>query len=81
MARNFIYDTYKVSVPGDAADSMLVLGNLAIAEARERTKLECTPVEWSAIPIGGEVGDFEVIFKVVRKRADCAKRHTADSRG
>ena len=67
----FVYDYYEVSLPGDifdGEDALERLANLAIDEARERAKLYCIPAEWTAERISGEVGDFEVTFKVRRKR-------------
>lgn len=67
------YDYYTVSVPGDVYDpedpaSMECLGDLAIEEARNRTKLYCSPALWVAERIKGELGDYEVTFRVRRTR-------------
>lgn len=64
----FQYDYYDVCVPGDLSDDMKVLGNQAITEAEQRTKLYCVPAVWTATRISGEIGDFEVKFRVCRKR-------------
>lgn len=63
------YDYYTVSVPGDCYDTREELGQLAIREAEERTKLYCLPCEWTAKLVAGELGDYELSFKVRRKRA------------
>lgn len=63
-----IRDYYVVSIPGDLSDNMEDLASQAITEARERAKLYCVPAEWSATPISGEIGSFEVKFRVVRRR-------------
>lgn len=67
----YVYDYYEISIPGDVfdgEDALERLSHLAIDEAKERAKLYCLPAEWSAERISGEVGDFEVKFKVRRKR-------------
>ena len=67
----FVYDYYEISIPGDVydgEDAMERLADLAIDEARERAKLYCIPAEWTAERISGEVGDWEVKFRVRRKR-------------
>lgn len=68
MSKRFVYDYYTVSVPGDLSDSMEELGQQAIREAEERTKLYCIPCQWSAEPIKGEIGSYKVLFLVRRKR-------------
>jgi hypothetical protein len=68
MAKRYVYDYYEVDVPGDLSDDMTVLAEQAITEARERTKLYCMPALWTATRISGEIGDYEVRFRVVRKR-------------
>lgn len=68
MASKFVYDYYTVSVPGDLADTVEALAEQAITEAKERAKLYCVPAVWTAERIGGDVGDFEVRFRVCRKR-------------
>lgn len=62
------YDYYTVAVPGDLADNMEALAEQAITEARERAKLYVMPATWTATHISGEVGDFEVKFRVRRAR-------------
>lgn len=63
-----VRDYYLVKIPGDIGQSLEGLADLAINEARERAKLYCMPAEWQATHIAGELGDFEVIFRVRRKR-------------
>ncbi len=65
----FKYDYYTVAVPGDLHDNMEALADQAINEARERAKLYAMPAVWTARHISGEVGDFEVKFRVCRKRS------------
>ena len=62
------YDYYSVDVPGDCADDIATLAGYAINEARERARLYCVPAEWSAQLVCGELGDFNVRFRVRRKR-------------
>jgi len=62
------YDYYVVDVPGDCADSIDELGDVAIAEARERARLYCIPALWLARRISGDVGDWTVRFRVCRQR-------------
>lgn len=76
MSRQFTYDYYEISIPGDVCDggtmtdeeSLEYMADMAINEARENAKLYCIPAEWTAERISGELGDWEVIFKVRRKR-------------
>lgn len=71
MAKNFVYDVYDVAIPGDLLGdnaTILELADYAIQGARERTTLYCSPCEWRATRVSGNVGDFEVMFRVVRKR-------------
>lgn len=63
-----IRDYYIVKVPGVAAETLDKLADLAIREARDRTKLYCLPAEWTATCISGEVGSWEVTFRVRRTR-------------
>jgi hypothetical protein len=63
-----IYDYYIIDVPGDCADTIEELADIAILEARERAKLYCMPCDWRATVIEGEVGCFNVRFKVRRRR-------------
>lgn len=63
-----VYDRYMVSIPGDLYDDLEGLGQQAIVEAEARTKLFCIPALWTATLVSGEVGDFSVTFRVVRKR-------------
>lgn len=67
-------DYYTISVPGDCADSMQELGSIAINEARERAKLYCMPATWEAKHISGQLGDWEVSFRVVRTRVKREKQ-------
>lgn len=68
------YDVYTVTVPGDTNDEadrkvwLEEAAGIAINEARERAKLYCMPANWTATLVKGEQGDFEVTFRVVRKR-------------
>jgi hypothetical protein len=64
----YLYDQYTIDVPGDCAETIQELGEIAINEARERARLYCMPANWTATRISGEVGDNNVRFKVVRKR-------------
>ncbi len=64
----YVRDYYLVKVPGDLSDNIQDLGQAAIREAEERTKLYCIPCEWTATKIAGEIGDFEVTFRVRRTR-------------
>jgi hypothetical protein len=66
--RTICYDYYVVDVPGDCADSLEELAEIAIAEARERTRLYCIPANWYAKWICGEIGGWVVRFKVCRQR-------------
>jgi hypothetical protein len=71
MGSNYVRDYYKVAVPGDVFDELnagTLLAELAINEARDRAKLYCVPALWTAKLISGEVGDYEIVFQVVRKR-------------
>jgi hypothetical protein len=71
----FVYDYYTVSIPGDmfigdsSEDQLKQMAQQAITEAKERTKLYSLPSEWTATLVSGEPGDFEVVFKVRRKRS------------
>jgi hypothetical protein len=64
----FVRDYYTVSIPGDLSEEMNDLENQAITEARERAKLFAIPCEWSVKLIKGEIGSYEVVFRVCRKR-------------
>ena len=66
--RRYKYDYYNVEVPGDCADSIEELGQVAIAEAADRTRLYCLPALWTAMLVAGVVGDWVVRFRVCRKR-------------
>lgn len=68
MMKCYKYDYYDVEVPGDCADSLEELGQVAIAEAAERTRLYCLPAFWMAVRVAGDVGDSMVQFRVCRKR-------------
>jgi hypothetical protein len=68
MPKRFVYDYYKVSVPGDCDDSIEALADIAINQAREQARLYCIPCAWNAELVSGELGDFECTFKVTRKR-------------
>jgi len=62
------YDYYDIDVPGDCADTIGDLASIAIDEARERARLWVMPCLWTARHVSGEVGDWIVRFRVVRKR-------------
>lgn len=62
------YDYYDIEVPGDCANSIEELGQHAITEAEERTRLCCIPAQWIATRVSGNVGDCTVQFRVCRKR-------------
>lgn len=66
--KRYKYDYYDVEVPGDCADSLEDLGQIAIAEAADRTRLYCLPALWTATRVSGDVGDWTVRFRVCRKR-------------
>ena len=61
-----IRNHYKVTVPGDCADTLKDLGSIAINEARERARLYCLPATWTAIHQKGNVGGWNVTFNVYR---------------
>lgn len=63
-----IYDYYEIDVPGDCAGEIGELAEIAINEARERARIYAVPAEWTAKRVSGELGDFNVKFKVTRKR-------------
>jgi hypothetical protein len=69
MSSKWVYDYYTVTVPGDLADTLYALAEQAIREAEERTKLYCLPCIWNATRVRGDVGSYEVTFRVCRKRA------------
>ena len=62
------YDYYTVAVPGDLAETVESLGQHAIREAEDRTTIYALLCEWEATRIAGKVGDYEVTFRVRRKR-------------
>ena len=64
----YTYDYYTIAVPGDADDSLESLAGLAIDVAVEGARLYCVPAVWTAEHVSGEVGDWEVTFRVRRKR-------------
>jgi hypothetical protein len=66
--KRFRYDYYEIAIPGDCADTIEALANIAIDEARERTRLYCIPALWVSRWISGEIGDWIVRFRVIRKR-------------
>lgn len=63
-----ISDYYTVSIPGDASDSLEDIASMAIDEARERARLYAIPCEWTACHVSGEIGEWEVKFRVRRRR-------------
>jgi hypothetical protein len=64
----FVYDYYLVVVPGNCPRTVKELGGRAIDVARERARLYCLTCAWTARLVAGEVGDFEVTFRVRRRR-------------
>ena len=66
--RRYTYDYYTVSVPGDLEATIKGLGRWAIRDAEERASIWAVPCEWTAEPVSGKVGDYEVKFRVRRKR-------------
>lgn len=64
----FTYDYYLVKVPGDCTDNYETLGHIAIQQAEESTHLYSLPSVWTAVRVNGSLGDFEVTYKVRRKR-------------
>ena len=63
-----VRDYYTVAVPGDVYDNVEQLGQLAIDEAKGRARLYAVPAAWTATLVSGEVGDYEVTFRVRRVR-------------
>jgi hypothetical protein len=63
-----VRDYYTVSIPGDLSDNMRDILEQAIVEAKERTRLYCIPAEWTATRISGEIGDWEIVVRVRRRR-------------
>lgn len=76
MSKRFVYDYYFVDIPGDCSDEMTILAEMAIEEAKDKAKLYCVPAIWTSERISGEIGDFNVRFKVCRKRNRVAKLDT-----
>jgi hypothetical protein len=72
------YDYYDIEVPGDCADTVEELADIAINEAMERARLYCMPALWSARLVDGVVGDWAVMFRVSRKRYKRAARLPSD---
>ena len=66
--KRFKYDYYDVEVRGDCADSLKELGQVAISDAADRTRLYCMSALWTAVWVAGVVGDWVVQFRVCRKR-------------
>jgi hypothetical protein len=60
-----VIDRYSVSVPTDYAETEEELAEVAIDEARERTKLYCIPAEWKAFVVAR---GYETTFLVTRRR-------------
>ena len=54
--KRYKYDYYDVEVSGDCADSIEELGQVAIAEANDRTRLYFLPASWTAERVVGDVG-------------------------
>lgn len=67
MSKRYKYDYYDVSVPTDLGD-WRELCEQAIREANERTRLYCLPAAWEIRSHAGTIEDFEVTFRVRRKR-------------
>lgn len=63
-----VRDYYMVTVPGEVADDIDTLADIAISDARERTRLYAMPATWTATIISGEPGDYVVTFRVRRTR-------------
>ena len=66
MHKKIKRNVYTINLPGDLADTIEELAQHAITEARERARLYCMPCEWRSKHIAGEVGDWEVTFRVTR---------------
>lgn len=76
MSRRYQYDYYTVHVPGKAFDTNEELAHCAVNQAREAARLYCLPreCEWEVTRLRGEPGDYEVVFRVRRKRNKILKR-------
>lgn len=61
-----VVEHFMVTLPGDLCDNLTDLANHAIDEAREMAETFKMPCNWGATLVKGEVGDFEVEFKVTR---------------
>ena len=62
------YDYYEVVLPGDLFDTMDEFRDYAVNEARERAKIYALPCSWRTKLISGEIGDWEIKFRVCRVR-------------
>lgn len=62
------YDYYTIGIPGDAFETLKEASDCAIDEARDRASLYCIPCDWCATVISGEIGDYEITFRVRRRR-------------
>jgi len=66
--KKYRYDYYTVKLPGDMEETMERLGQLAIGEAEDRARVYALPCEWTAKHVAGKIGDYEITFRVRRKR-------------
>ncbi len=57
---------FTISLPGDLCETMEDLATYAIDQAREEAETYVIPCQWEARHTGGELGDWEVTFDVVR---------------
>ena len=55
------YDYYRIDVPEDCADTRGEREDIAIIEARERTRSYCIPCDWTVIRWEGDIA-------IVRRR-------------
>ena len=68
LTKRLKYDYYTVILPGDLFESMEEFKDYAINEAREKAKLYVIPCSWRVKLISGEIGDWEIKFRVCRIR-------------
>ena len=61
-------DYYTVTVPGDAFETQEQAADCAINEARERARIYAMPATWIAKLVKGDVGDWEMEYRVCRVR-------------
>lgn len=55
-----------ISLPGDMSDVIDDFYNQAITEAREDAEDYVMPATWEVEKVSGEIGDNEIVFKVIR---------------